>query len=398
MKSQPKAQAASRTPVYLDYQATTPIDPCVLDAMLPYLTERYGNPHSAAHRFGWEAAAAVDVARQKIAQLIGAKPEEIIFTSGATESNNLAIKGVAYAYGHKKRHLVTTVIEHKCVLESMRALERQGFSVTYLPVNRDGLIALADVAAAIDDHTALVSVMAVNNEIGVIEPIAEVGRLCRERGAKFHVDAAQAAGKIALDVEAMNIDLMSLSAHKMYGPKGVGALYVRKKPRVVLEPLFHGGGQEQGLRAGTLAPALIVGFGEAAAIAARNMATETARIEEMSKTFLAHLHRALNNVTLNGSETRRYWGNLNISFDGVDGERLLAGLRDVAVSSGAACASGSKEPSYVLAAIGVSERQAKSSLRIGFGRFTTDEDITAAADTLIAAVRRIRGEVEISHA
>ncbi len=398
MKSQPKAQAASRTPVYLDYQATTPIDPCVLDAMLPYLTERYGNPHSAAHRYGWEAAAAVDVARQKIAHLIGAKPEEIIFTSGATESNNLAIKGVAYAYGQKKRHLVTTVIEHKCVLESMRALERQGFSVTYLPVNRDGLIALADVAAAIDDHTALVSVMAVNNEIGVIEPIAEVGRLCRERGAKFHVDAAQAAGKIALDVEAMNIDLMSLSAHKMYGPKGVGALYVRKKPRVVLEPLFHGGGQEQGLRAGTLAPALIVGFGEAAAIAARNMATETARIEEMSKTFLAHLHRALNNVTLNGSETRRYWGNLNISFDGVDGERLLAGLRDVAVSSGAACASGSKEPSYVLAAIGVSERQAKSSLRIGFGRFTKDEDIAYAAERLIAAIRRSRGEVKVSHA
>ncbi len=398
MKSQPKAQAASRTPVYLDYQATTPIDPCVLDAMLPYLTERYGNPHSAAHRYGWEAAAAVDVARQKIAHLIGAKPEEIIFTSGATESNNLAIKGVAYAYGQKKRHLVTTVIEHKCVLESMRALERQGFSVTYLPVNRDGLIALADVAAAIDDHTALVSVMAVNNEIGVIEPIAEVGRLCRERGAKFHVDAAQAAGKITLDVEAMNIDLMSLSAHKMYGPKGVGALYVRKKPRVVLEPLFHGGGQEQGLRAGTLAPALIVGFGEAAAIAARNMATETARIEEMSKTFLAHLHRALNGVTLNGSETRRYWGNLNISFDGVDGERLLAGLRDIAVSSGAACASGSKEPSYVLAAIGVSERQAKSSLRIGFGRFTKDEDIAYAAEALIAAVRRIRGEVKVSHA
>ena len=398
MKSPPKTQAALRTPVYLDYQATTPIDPCVLDAMLPYLTERYGNPHSAAHRFGWEAAAAVDAARQKIAHLIGAKPEEIIFTSGATEANNLAIKGVAHAYGHKKRHLVTTVIEHKCVLESVRALEQQGFSVTYLPVNHDGLIDLADAAAAIDDNTALVSVMAVNNEIGVIEPIAEVGRLCRERGAKFHVDAAQAAGKIPLDVEAMNIDLMSLSAHKMYGPKGVGALYVRKKPRVVLEPLFHGGGQEQGLRSGTLAPSLIVGFGEAAAIAARNMATESARIEEMSKTFLARLHRELNGVILNGSEARRYWGNLNISFAGVDGERLLAGLRDIAVSSGAACASGSKEPSYVLAAIGVSERQAKSSLRIGFGRFTKDEDIAYAADALIAAVRKIRGEVEASNA
>lgn len=398
MKVRPQAQTTPHTPLYLDYQATTPIDPCVLDAMLPYLTERYGNPHSAAHRYGWEAAAAVDVARQKIAHLIGAKPEEIIFTSGATEANNLAIKGVAHAYGHKKRHLVTTVIEHKCVLESVRALEQQGFSVTYLPVNHDGLIDLADAAAAIDDNTALVSVMAVNNEIGVIEPIAEVGRLCRERGAKFHVDAAQAAGKIPLDVEAMNIDLMSLSAHKMYGPKGVGALYVRKKPRVVLEPLFHGGGQEQGLRSGTLAPSLIVGFGEAAAIAARNMATESARIEEMSKTFLARLHRALNGVILNGSEVRRYWGNLNISFAGVDGERLLAGLRDIAVSSGAACASGSKEPSYVLAAIGVSERQAKSSLRIGFGRFTKDEDIASAADALIAAVRRIRGEVEISHA
>lgn len=378
-------------PIYLDYQATTPLDSRVLDAMMPYLTSRFGNPHSAAHRFGWEAAAAVDVGREQVAALIGARAEEIIFTSGATEANNLAIKGVAHAYyAAGKRHLVTVVTEHKCVLESMRALERQGFAVTYLPVNAEGSVAVGDVAAALRADTALVSVMAVNNEIGTLAPLAAIGALTRDAGVKFHVDAAQAVGKIPLHVDNMNIDLMSISAHKMYGPKGAGALYVRKRPRVALEPLLHGGGQERGLRSGTLAPALIAGFSKAAEIARQAMATETPRIEELGKSFWRRLHRELNGVGLNGGETARYWGNLNVSFDGVEADRLMAALRDVAVSSAAACASGSNEPSYVLQAIGVTPARAKASLRIGFGRMTTIEEMNAAADKLIAAVRQAR--------
>jgi cysteine desulfurase len=377
-------------PIYLDHQATTPVDPKVLDAMMPYLTTRFGNPHSAAHRFGWEAKAAVDVAREQVAAIIGAEAEEIYFTSGATEANNLAIKGVAEAYAQHKRHLVTVVTEHKCVLESMRAMEQRGFAVTYLPVDAQGLVSLEDVRAALTPDTALISVMAVNNEIGTIAPLVEIGALARAAGVKFHVDAAQGVGKIPLDVNAMNIDLMSISAHKMYGPKGVGALYVRKRPRVAVMPQMHGGGQERGLRSGTLAPALIAGFGKAAEIAKADMATETPRIVGLGQAFWQRLSRELNGVTLNGGTDKRFWGNLNIAFDGVDASRLMAAMRDVAVSSAAACASGSDEPSYVLEAIGVPQHLAKSSLRFGVGRFTTAEEIDAAADKVITAVRQSR--------
>lgn len=376
--------------IYLDYQATTPLDPRVREAMAPFLDEKFGNPHSAGHRFGWEAEAAVDLARAEVANLIGAAAEEIYFMSGATEANNTAIKGVGLAYAMQKRHLVTVATEHKCVLESFRWLEHQGFEVTYLPVGGDGLLDLAAVRQALRPDTALISVMAVNNEIGVIQPIAEIGKLAREVGAKFHVDAAQAAGKIPLDVEAASIDLMSLSAHKLYGPKGVGALYVRSRPRVAIAPLIHGGGQERGLRSGTLAPALIVGFGKAAEIAAREMEEDTARIEALARHFLEYLRAELGDVRLNGSAEERYWGNLNLSFPGLDGELLIAELRDLAVSSGAACASGSKEPSYVLRAIGLPDALAKASIRFGFGRMTTEEEVDTAARTVVATVRRLK--------
>lgn len=376
--------------IYLDYQATTPLDPRVLDAMMPFFTEKFGNPHSTDHRFGWEADAAVEVAREQVAALIGAAPEEIFFTSGATEANNTAIKGVAFAYAAQKRHLVTVVTEHKCVLESFRWLEAQGFEVTYLPVAADGLLDLEQVGRALRNDTALISVMAVNNEIGVIQPLAEIGRLARERGAKFHVDAAQAAGKIPLNVDDLSVDLMSLSAHKMYGPKGVGALYIRKKPRVVIAPLMHGGGQEKGIRSGTLAPALIVGFGAAAQIAGKEMAEETARLTALAQRFLDKLRQELDGVILNGSADRRFYGNLNLSFEGVDGDLLIAELRELAVSSGAACASGSDEPSYVLKAIGVPDALARASIRFGFGRMTSDADIDRASAAVVDAVRRLR--------
>lgn len=376
--------------IYLDYQATTPLDPRVLDAMLPFFTEKFGNPHSTDHRFGWEAEAAVEVAREQVAALIAAEPDEVFFTSGATEANNTAIKGVALAYAAQKRHLVTVVTEHKCVLESFRWLESQGFDVSYLEVGTDGLLDLADVARTLRDDTALISVMAVNNEIGVIQPLAEIGRLARQHGAKFHIDAAQAAGKIPLDVDDLSADLMSLSAHKMYGPKGVGALYIRKKPRVVIAPLMHGGGQEKGIRSGTLAPALIVGFGAAAVIASQEMDEETARLTALATRFLDRLRSGLDGVILNGSAERRFYGNLNLSFEGVDGDLLIAELRDLAVSSGAACASGSDEPSYVLKAMGLPDALARASIRFGFGRMTTDADIDRAAAAVTDAVRRLR--------
>lgn len=376
--------------IYLDYQATTPLDPRVRAAMEPYLADKFGNPHSAGHRFGWEAEAAVDVARGQVAGLINARPDEIYFMSGATEANNTAIKGVGLAYGRDRRHLVTVATEHKCVLESFRWLEHQGFEVTYLPVDGDGLLDPEAVRRAIRPDTALVSIMAVNNEIGVIQPLHEIGAIVRAGGAKFHVDAAQAAGKIPLDVDAAAIDLMSLSAHKMYGPKGVGALYVRSNPRVAVAPLIHGGGQERGLRSGTLAPALIVGFGKAAEIAALEMAEETPRIERLARRFLDQLRAELPDVRLNGSAERRFWGNLNISFPGVDGDLLIAELRELAVSSGAACASGSKEPSYVLRAIGLPDALARASIRFGFGRMTTEAEVDAAARAVIDTVRRLR--------
>ena len=377
-------------PVYLDYQATTPCDPRVVEVMLPWFTEKFGNPHSRNHRYGWEAEEAVEKAREQIAAIIGADPKEIIFTSGATESNNLALKGVAHFYKDKKNHIITVVTEHKCVLDTCRHLEQEGFSVTYLPVQANGLIDLAELEAAITDQTAIVSVMAVNNEIGVIQPIAEIGALCRRKGAFFHTDCAQAVGKIALDVNAMNIDLMSISAHKLYGPKGIGALYVRRRPRVRLVPLITGGGQERGMRSGTLPTPLCVGFGEACAIAQAEMASEAGRLMDLRSRLLGGLRQRLPEIYVNGDLDNRVPGNLNISFAFVEGEGLMMGVKDLAVSSGSACTSASLEPSYVLRALGVDVEMAHTSLRFGLGRFTTGEDIDFAIDHIVEAVEHLR--------
>ncbi len=379
-----------KTPIYLDYQATTPLDPRALKAMQPYLKDRFGNPHSVDHRFGWEAEAAVSVAREQVAAVIGARPEEIIFTSGATESNNLALKGVMQAYGAKRRHLVSVVSEHKCVLESAQAIARWGFELTILPIQPDGLVDPERLADALREDTALVSVMAVNNEIGVMQPLAEIGRITRQRGVLFHSDAAQAFGKVPLDVEAMNIDLMSLSGHKIYGPKGVGALYVRQRPPVRLVPQMDGGGQEAGLRSGTLSPALVVGFGIAARIAMESQDAETRQISQLSRVFRQTLQAAIPDLGINGSLERRYLGNLNLTFPGINGDLLLAELRDLSMSSGAACASASEGPSYVLEALGLSEELAQSSLRIGIGRFTTADELEYAAGRIIEVVAKLR--------
>lgn len=378
-------------PVYLDFQATTPLDPRSLDAMMPYLEDKFGNPHSESHRFGWEADAGVEIAREQIAALIGAQAEEIIFTSGATESNNLAIKGVARALVSTRPHLVTVATEHKCVIESMRAMEREGAQVTFLPVGPDGLVDMEMIARAITDKTALVSVMTVNNEIGTLQPIREIAAIAHDKGARFHTDAAQAVGKIPLDVRDPDVDLMSVSAHKIYGPKGIGALYVRRRPRVPLVPQMDGGGQERGMRSGTLSPALCAGFGAACAIARENLAEEHARITDLGRDLLTRLEGGLEGVTLNGPRDARYFGNLNLSFEGVDGDRLMASLRNLAVSSGSACASGSGEPSYVLAAIGVTGALAKASIRLGLGRTTTEADVAFAASEIIRAVNALRG-------
>ena len=377
-------------PIYLDYQATTPCDPRVVEKMLPYFTEKFGNAHSRTHRYGWEAEEAVEVAREQIADIIGADSKEIIFTSGATESNNLAIKGVAQFYKDKKDHVVTVVTEHKCVLDTCRHLEQEGFKVTYLPVKPNGLVDLGELEAAITDRTAIVSVMAVNNEIGVIQPLAEIGALCRKKGAFFHTDCAQAVGKIPLDVNAMNIDLMSISAHKIYGPKGIGALYVRRRPRVRLVPMINGGGQERGMRSGTLATPLCVGFGEACALAKAEMAAETERLKRLSLRLLGGLQQRLAEIYVNGDLDNRIPGNLNISFAFVEGEGLMMGIKDLAVSSGSACTSASLEPSYVLRALGLDAEMAYTSLRFGLGRFTTDEDIDYAIDHVTQAVEHLR--------
>lgn len=380
-----------KTPVYLDYQATTPLDRDVLDAMMPYLTEKFGNPHSATHKFGWEAEAALDIAREQVADVVAAHPDEIIFTSGATEANNLAIKGVMQVWGEKKPHLVTVVTEHKCVLEAAAACERAGYRTTYLPVGDNGLIDLDQLAKAVTHETALVSVMAVNNEIGVIQPIEEIGRICREKGALFHTDAAQGFGKIPLDVTTLNVDLMSISGHKVYGPKGVGALFKRKDRSTSLAPQMNGGGQEFGWRSGTQAPALVAGLGMAAAKSASGLGQEARRIGSMMARFKAKLFDAMPELMLNGSATARWQGNFNASFSGLDGDLLLASIRQIAVSSGAACASAVSGPSYVLEAIGRSEAEAKSALRIGFGRFTSDAEVDFAAETLIEAVTGLGG-------
>lgn len=378
-------------PVYMDYQATTPLDPRVLEAMMPYLTTKFGNPHSVSHKFGWEAEAAVDRAREQIAALIGAEAEEIIFTSGATESNNLAIKGLVHGLPAGRRDIVTLVTEHKCVLSSCRALEREGYKVTYLPVLPSGLVDLDRLRDAMTDQTALVSVMAVHNEIGVLQPLREIGEICGERDVVFHTDAAQALGKIPLDVAAMNISLMSLSGHKIYGPKGIGALFLRKtRPRIHLVPLIDGGGQEKGLRSGTLAPALSAGMGQACDLATADMDQELSRLKGLSEKFIKMVEGEIDGVSLNGTREQRFPGNMNLSFAGVNGDLLIAELRSLAVSSGAACASASREPSYVLQAIGVSNDAARASIRFGIGRFTTAEEIDFAAAEVIEKVKKLR--------
>ena len=377
-------------PIYLDYQATTPADPRVIEAMLPHFNARFGNPHSRNHAYGWRAEDAVEVARTQVASLIKANPKEVIFTSGATESNNLAIKGVAHFYKDKKDHIVTCVTEHKCVLDACRHLEQEGFRVTYLPVHTDGLIDLEKLKESITDKTVLVSIMTVNNEIGVIQPVREIGRICRERGVFFHTDCAQAFGKIPLDVEDMNIDLMSISGHKIYGPMGIGALYVRRRPRVRLVPLFNGDGQERGMRSGTLPLPLCVGLGAASAIAEKEMGVETERLKALRDRLYNRLKQRLSEIYLNGDLEHRIPGNLNISFAYVEGEGLMMGLKDLAVSSGSACTSASLEPSYVLRALGVEEELAHTSLRLGIGRFTTEAEIDYAADRIASEVERLR--------
>ncbi|CEP03584.1 cysteine desulfurase [Plasmodiophora brassicae] len=376
--------------MYLDMQATTPMDPRVLDAMMPYLTEQYGNPHSTTHLYGWETSAAVEKAREQVAGVINADPKEIIFTSGATESNNALIKGAARFYGERKRHIVTVQTEHKCVLDSCRQLQREGFDVTYLPVQPNGLIDLAALEAALTDKTALVSVMYVNNEIGVKQPIEAIGEMCRARKIYFHTDAAQAFGKLPLDVNAMNIDLMSISAHKFYGPKGIGAMYVRRRPRVRLEPIISGGGQERGLRSGTLPTPLVIGMGKAAEVCLEEMGADHDHIKRLSDRLVSKITGALQHVALNGDPSQRWIGNVNLSFAYVEGESLLMGLKDVAVSSGSACTSASLEPSYVLRALGVNEEMAHTSIRFGLGRFTTAHEVDLAVDMTIKEVNRLR--------
>ncbi|KAK9511240.1 hypothetical protein O3M35_005835 [Rhynocoris fuscipes] len=377
-------------PLYMDAQATTPLDPRVLDAMMPYLSSYFGNPHSRTHAYGWETEKAVEKARKHIADLIGADPKEIVFTSGATESNNMALKGVARFYSSRRNHIITTQTEHKCVLDSCRVLEGEGFQVTYLPVSSNGLIKLSDLEAAITPNTCLVSVMAVNNEIGVKQPITEIGAICRSKKIFFHTDAAQAVGKIPINVDKQNIDLMSISGHKIYGPKGIGALYVRRRPRVRIEPLQSGGGQERGMRSGTVPAPLAVGFGEACRVAAQEMEYDHAWMEKLANHLLTKINSNLTHVIRNGDPHSSYPGCINLSFAYVEGESLLMALKDVALSSGSACTSASLEPSYVLRAIGADEDLAHSSIRFGFGRFTTIEEVEYTAEKCIKHVKRLR--------
>ncbi|XP_005105818.1 cysteine desulfurase, mitochondrial [Aplysia californica] len=382
--------ATDMRPLYLDAQATTPMDPRVLDAMMPYMMSLYGNPHSRTHAYGWESESAVEKARKQVADIIGADSREIIFTSGATESNNISVKGVARFYKSKKNHIITTQTEHKCVLDSCRALEAEGFEVTYLPVQENGIIDLKELEASMRPETVLVSVMTVSNEIGVIQPISEIGALCRSRKIFFHTDAAQAVGKIPLDVNAMNIDLMSISGHKVYGPKGVGALYVRRRPRVRVEALQSGGGQERGMRSGTVPTPLVVGMGAACALSQEEMEYDSKRVETLSKRLIDQIMAECPQVIRNGDSKQTYPGCVNLSFAYVEGESLLMALKDVALSSGSACTSASLEPSYVLRAIGADEDLAHSSIRFGIGRFTTEEEIDFTAQKCITHVKRLR--------
>lgn len=378
--------------IYLDNHATTPCDPRVFEAMKPFFLEQFGNAASRNHVFGWEAEKGVEAARETIAQFIHADPKEIVFTSGATESNNLAIKGVAEMYAEKGNHIITASTEHKCVLDSAKRLEKNGVEVTYLPVDKFGLVSLEDIAKAVTPKTILVSIMMANNEIGTIAPVAEIGKFCHEKGILFHTDAAQTIGKIPVDVQAMGIDLMSFSAHKVYGPKGVGALYVRRKsPRVRLVPQIDGGGHERGLRSGTLNVPGIVGFGKALEIAGKEMASETKRLLALRERLHKGITSQLDQVHLNGHPTLRLPGNLNLSFAYVEGESLLMGLNEeIAVSSGSACTSATLEPSYVLSALGVGADMAHSSIRFGLGRFNTEQDIDYTIEKLVSTVKRLR--------
>jgi cysteine desulfurase len=378
-------------PIYMDYQATTPVDPRVVEKMMPYFSEFFGNAASRTHAFGWESEEAVEYARHNIAELINADEKDIIFTSGATESNNLALKGAMDFYKDKGDHLITVATEHKCVIDTARYLKQQGKNLTVLPVNEDGTVDLAKLEAAITDKTIIVSVMAVNNETGVVQNLKAIGQICRKHKVLLHTDAAQAYGKVDLDVEDMNIDLMSISAHKIYGPKGVGALYVRRKnPRVRLTPLIHGGGQERGMRSGTLSTPLIVGFGEAARIAKLEMAEEAKRLNGFKKHMFDSLNKELEEVYLNGSLTESIPGNLNLSFAHIEGESLMMSIKDLAVSSGSACTSASLESSYVLLAMGKGDELAHTSIRFGIGRFTTQEEVDYAIKVLIKEVKRLR--------
>jgi cysteine desulfurase len=380
-----------KLPIYMDNHATTPMDPRVLEAMLPYFMEKFGNAASRNHPFGWVAEEAVEHAREQIAKLIGATTKEIIFTSGATESDNLAIKGVAEMYREKGNHIITAVTEHKAVLDTCKRLEKNGYRVTYLPVQKDGLVDLEDLKRAMDDKTILVTIMAANNEIGVLQHWAEIGKLCHERGVLFHTDATQAVGKVPVDVNKQNIDLMSISAHKMYGPKGVGALYVRRKnPRVQISAIIDGGGHERGMRSGTLNVPSIVGLGKACELAREEMVQETARLSGLRDRLKDRIMGRLDEVYINGSMEHRLPANLNISFAYVEGESLLMGINDVAVSSGSACTSATLEPSYVLKALGTGDDLAHSSIRFGIGRFNTEAEVDYVADRVCETVERLR--------
>jgi cysteine desulfurase len=380
-----------KLPIYMDYHATTPVDPRVVDAMLPYFTQHFGNPASRNHSFGWEAEEAVETARKQVADLIGANVKEIIFTSGATEANNLAIKGAAEMYREKGNHIITCVTEHKAVIDTCKKLEKLGARVTYLPVQKDGRISLDELQAAITDKTILITIMAANNEIGVLQPIAEIGAIAKAKGILFHTDAVQAAGKVPFDVNQNKVDLVSLSAHKLYGPKGVGALYVRRRnPRVLLAEQISGGGHERGMRSGTLNVPGIVGLGAAAALAKAEMATEAARLSALRDRLNKKFHENLDEIYINGSMEHRLPHNLNISFAYVEGESLLMGINDVAVSSGSACTSASLEPSYVLKALGAGDDLAHSSIRFGLGRWSSEEEVDYVVEKLTSVVRRLR--------
>jgi cysteine desulfurase len=379
------------TPVYMDYNATTPVDPRVLDVMLPYFRESFGNAASRNHEFGWIAEEAVDKAREQVAKTINANSKEIVFTSGATESDNIAIKGVARMYARRGKHVITQVTEHKAVIDPCKYLEHEGYNATFLPVDKTGTIDLNQLADAITDETTLVSIMFANNEIGTVQPVTEIGKLCKEKGVLFHTDATQAFGKIPIDVEAMGIDLLSLSGHKIYGPKGVGALYVRRRnPRVRCEPVLHGGGHERGMRSGTLNVPGIAGLGTAAEIALNEMEAEGRRLKAFKDRMWEKLNTHLDEIVLNGHETHCLPGTLNVSFAYVEGEGLMMGFKDIAVSSGSACTSASLEPSYVLKALGIGDDLAHSSIRFSFGRFTTEEEIDHVISRVTTAVSKLR--------